>query len=221
VQSLSNATHAQLQEYHHAEIPDANIEPDEHGIITVHRSADEVFAPRSLASFTGKPVVLGHPDEMVTGDNIRGLSVGHVMSARRGEGENSGVVTGDLRLRAEPGRAAVLHAATAPQTMLQTARLNRKKHLNCQTRKSPLREDEQRALGHLCGPGDRPLGRRRGGANGEQVVKSVFHGVLQMKSAPRQFLPRISCILRMHAVHRLTVASAAAEANRQRRDCRL
>jgi hypothetical protein len=97
-----------LQEYHHAEIVDPNIEPDEHGIITVHRSADEVFAPRSLASFTGKPVTVGHPDDYVNGGNYRQHAVGHVMSARRGEGENEDTVTGDLFISDARAADAVL-----------------------------------------------------------------------------------------------------------------
>jgi hypothetical protein len=57
-----------------------HVAPDEHGMVVAHRGADDVFYPRSPTSFTGKPIVLGDPDELVTGDNIRGRSVGHGMS---------------------------------------------------------------------------------------------------------------------------------------------
>jgi hypothetical protein len=43
-----------------------------HGVVVVHRGADVVFHPRSLASYIGTPTVLRQPDELVTGNNIRG-----------------------------------------------------------------------------------------------------------------------------------------------------
>ena len=82
------------QLYHACEVPE--IEPDEDGWVTVQRDAEEVFAPQSVAMFAGRPVVMGHPAGAVDGSNIREFAVGHVMSARRGEGENSDVLVGDL-----------------------------------------------------------------------------------------------------------------------------
>jgi Uncharacterized protein conserved in bacteria (DUF2213) len=84
------------QHYHATEILD--VEPDDRGMIVVRRDPREVFDPRSLASFTGKPVTLGHPDDYVNGGNYRDLAVGHVISARRGEGADADVVLGDLMI---------------------------------------------------------------------------------------------------------------------------
>ena len=70
------------QLYHASEIGGADIEPDNDGWITVQRDAAEVFRPESLASFIGKPVVLGeHPDAVVNTGNIHEFAVGHVMAA--------------------------------------------------------------------------------------------------------------------------------------------
>jgi hypothetical protein len=40
--------------------------------------------------------VLSHPDDFVRPDNIRELQIGHIITAGRGEGENSDCVVGDL-----------------------------------------------------------------------------------------------------------------------------
>jgi hypothetical protein len=85
------------QAYHASELLDAGVEPGTGGWVTVTRDASEVFAPRSLAGFDGRPVVFAeHPNTMVDGSNYRTLSVGHIMGpGRRGEGD---VVLGDIML---------------------------------------------------------------------------------------------------------------------------
>ena len=52
-------------------------------IIRLHRPPDEVFDAASMASFEGKPVTLGHPDEPVTSTNWSGLAKGEVIEIRR------------------------------------------------------------------------------------------------------------------------------------------
>lgn len=52
-------------------------------VIRLHRPPEEVFDAASMASFDGKPVVLGHPDEPVTSENWSGLAVGEVIEIRR------------------------------------------------------------------------------------------------------------------------------------------
>lgn len=51
--------------------------------VPVKREAEELFAPESLASFEGKPVTNGHPDEFASIDNVRDLSCGHAQNVRR------------------------------------------------------------------------------------------------------------------------------------------
>jgi hypothetical protein len=46
-----------LQQYHYSEIPD--IEPDEHGTVTVHRPPDEVFHPGSVSDQAKRLLVRG------------------------------------------------------------------------------------------------------------------------------------------------------------------
>jgi hypothetical protein len=82
------------QLYTAVEIP--TIDADGDGWITVTREPKDVFAARSLASFTGKPITIEHPDSDVNGENYRRHAVGHVLRARRGEGADADVVLGDL-----------------------------------------------------------------------------------------------------------------------------
>lgn len=51
--------------------------------INVRREADELFAPESLASFEGKPVTDGHPEEFASLDNVKQLSCGHAQNVHR------------------------------------------------------------------------------------------------------------------------------------------
>lgn len=55
------------------------------GLIHVQRDADEVFRPETMASASGKPLVNNHPDDDVTPENWRQLSMGTVFNPRRGE----------------------------------------------------------------------------------------------------------------------------------------
>lgn len=64
--------------------------------VTVYRMADDLFAPAAMASFEGKPLTLTHPDDDVTPQNWREVSVGHVQNVRRGEGADSDLLLGDL-----------------------------------------------------------------------------------------------------------------------------
>lgn len=51
--------------------------------VPVKREAEELFAPESLASFEGKPVTNGHPDEFASIDNVRDLSCGHAQNVHQ------------------------------------------------------------------------------------------------------------------------------------------
>jgi hypothetical protein len=82
------------QIYAQHEVP--QVQADANGLITVSRDPDEVLNPTSLASYTGKPLVFGHPDELVDGSNYRDLAVGHVIAARAGEDDAGPVVLADM-----------------------------------------------------------------------------------------------------------------------------
>jgi hypothetical protein len=49
------------------------LEPYANGLVTVTRPEGEVFDEASLASWNGKPLTAGHPDDVVTPDNFRDL----------------------------------------------------------------------------------------------------------------------------------------------------
>jgi len=66
------------------------------GIVTIHRTEEEVFSPETLASFEGKSVTLDHPDEFVSPDNWRALTVGLAQNVRRGEYEEADLLLADL-----------------------------------------------------------------------------------------------------------------------------
>lgn len=53
-------------------------------IVKVYRTEDEVFDPVAIASFENKPFVDDHPQEDVSPDNFRDLSVGYMRDVRRG-----------------------------------------------------------------------------------------------------------------------------------------
>jgi hypothetical protein len=67
------------QLYHASELLGTDIEPDERGWIAVERPAGEVFEPRSIHSFAGIPLTMGHVDVGEAEDK----AVGRVWRPRR------------------------------------------------------------------------------------------------------------------------------------------
>lgn len=56
------------------------------GIVKMARTAEELFSPKTIASFEGKPIVIGHgtfPDP----SNFSAVAKGHVQNVRRGDGD--------------------------------------------------------------------------------------------------------------------------------------
>lgn len=72
------------------------LQPDENGIITVYRTAAEVFRPETIASFNGKPITIDHPAEFVTPENHKRYSVGTVTNVRRAPAPENDLLLGDL-----------------------------------------------------------------------------------------------------------------------------
>jgi len=57
--------------------------PRSDGLIVVRRDPEEVFSPKALASFEGKPVTFQHPGRAVDAESWRSLSQGHLQNVRR------------------------------------------------------------------------------------------------------------------------------------------
>ncbi|EOV8176832.1 DUF2213 domain-containing protein [Raoultella planticola] len=88
------------QVYGAEELPD--LIPDESGLITVRRTPEEVFSERTIASFEGMAVTIGHPKDFngniifVTPQNWRLLANGHIQNVRRGEGDKADLLLADV-----------------------------------------------------------------------------------------------------------------------------
>jgi uncharacterized protein len=66
--------------------------------VTVYRSHEEVFSRRTIASFEGKPVTDGHPDQLLTVQTISQYQCGHVQNVCKG---SEALDTGDWPLLAD------------------------------------------------------------------------------------------------------------------------
>ncbi|MGL4528958.1 MAG: DUF2213 domain-containing protein [Citrobacter freundii] len=88
------------QVYGAEELPD--LVPGSDGLIVVRRTPEEVFSERTIASFEGMAVTIGHPKDFsgniifVTPQNWRQLANGHIQNVRRGEGANSDLLQADV-----------------------------------------------------------------------------------------------------------------------------
>lgn len=79
-------------EYAAHEVPFGNGD----GTVVVLRSEDVVFDPETISSFEGKSVTVDHPDEFVTPETWRELTVGLAQNVRRGVGEQRDLLLADL-----------------------------------------------------------------------------------------------------------------------------
>lgn len=88
------------QVYGAEELP--GIEPDTQGLIVVRRTPEEVFSERTIASFEGMAVTIGHPKDFngniifVTPENWRRLANGHIQNVRRGSGDQADLLLADV-----------------------------------------------------------------------------------------------------------------------------
>ena len=64
--------------------------------IEIDRKPEDVFSNETLASFENKPITVEHPNENVTPENYKELSVGFTRDIRRGEFEGKPVMLGNL-----------------------------------------------------------------------------------------------------------------------------
>lgn len=72
------------------------------GVVKMTRTAEELFAPATIASFNGKPVVIGH-GHFADPSNWREITVGIVQNVRRGSGSDSDKLLADLLLTDRKG----------------------------------------------------------------------------------------------------------------------
>ncbi|MDN5680450.1 MAG: DUF2213 domain-containing protein [Ewingella sp.] len=94
------------QFYHESELD--GLVGDEDGEIVVTRDADEVFRPETLASFEGMAFTLGHPSEMVNPGNWKDFAHGHIQNVRRGAGDQSDLMLGDIHIKTAEGIQKVM-----------------------------------------------------------------------------------------------------------------
>ena len=88
--------------YAEGEITDADgnmIHGGQDGIIRVTRGPEDLFRPETIASFEGKPITLGHPDEFVTPENYKKYAVGTMSNVRRGTGIDDEFMLADLLIK--------------------------------------------------------------------------------------------------------------------------
>lgn len=81
------------QEYLRSEL---GLDGSPNDIVNVYREESEVFDPATMASFEGKPVTYDHPPDGVDVQNIAAYDNGHIQNVRRGTGEESDLLIGDL-----------------------------------------------------------------------------------------------------------------------------
>lgn len=94
-----------IMSYGAGEVP-IDVGPD--GIVRIERLEADVFEPKTIASFAGKPVTDDHPDEDVNPSNWAALAKGEVHNPRRGEGIWSDCLVADLFIKDANAIKAVL-----------------------------------------------------------------------------------------------------------------
>lgn len=67
----------------------SGLEGDDSGVITAVRDAEDLFSPKTIASFEGKPLTIRHPNDFVTPQNWSSLAKGTIQNIRQGTGENA------------------------------------------------------------------------------------------------------------------------------------
>lgn len=74
------------------------LEEYENVLVEVVRTEQEVFSPKTIASFEGKPFTDDHPEQtdFVTTENYKQYMRGHVTNVRRGEGDFSDKLLADI-----------------------------------------------------------------------------------------------------------------------------
>lgn len=90
-------------EYLPEEVPEDISEGASGPTVMVYRDADELFSEATIASYEGKPVTIDHPDDFVTPENWRELTVGHAQNVRAEEGKAPELLLADLLITDQVG----------------------------------------------------------------------------------------------------------------------
>jgi hypothetical protein len=80
------------------ELKAQDIVVDDEDDVNLYRDPDEVFSPKTIASFEGKSVTDGHPSELLNVDTVKNHEQGQVLNVRRG---TEPLESGDLPLLAD------------------------------------------------------------------------------------------------------------------------
>lgn len=100
---------------------EVEVEAGPDGVVRIERDPEEVFRPETLASFEGKPVTIGHPDQDVSPANWQELAVGVVTNVRRGTGIEDHLILADI----------VIHRQDAIDMILAEHEHDRRQELSC------------------------------------------------------------------------------------------
>lgn len=92
--------------YGPGEVP---VKPGQNGVAYVERTADSLFSDTTIGSFVGAAVCDDHPPVDVDPTNYEKYASGFVLSARRGTGEDSDVLLGDLVITRKSTIDAILN----------------------------------------------------------------------------------------------------------------
>lgn len=73
--------------------------PSRGGVVFMDRPPEVLFSDETLASFEGKDVTIGHPNDLLDPHNWRDHSVGVVREPRRGDGMDANYLVADLLIK--------------------------------------------------------------------------------------------------------------------------
>ncbi len=91
--------------YGDGEVP---VTADNTGLILIQRGEEDLFDPKTMASFEGKAVTNDHPGDWVNPSNWKELAVGTAHSVRRGEGAEADFLIADLLITDQDAIDAVM-----------------------------------------------------------------------------------------------------------------
>ncbi|MCA4780265.1 DUF2213 domain-containing protein [Acinetobacter towneri] len=91
--------------YGDGEVP---VKADSTGLILIQRGEEDLFDPKTMASFEGKAVTNDHPEDWVSPSNWKELAVGTAHSVRRGEGAEADFLIADLLITDQDAIDAVM-----------------------------------------------------------------------------------------------------------------
>ena len=83
------------------------LEADDQGQVQIERYPEDVFREETIQSFEGKPITINHPDDFVTPENWKSLTVGSIQNVRKGEDDSNDYLLADLLINTQEAIALV------------------------------------------------------------------------------------------------------------------